>query len=62
MAIKNIKRLKRAKKSRSFKNLFNPYKNGISSYDVAYLSSKRIISKNKIVTPQDASREEFTAA
>ena len=54
---------KRAKKSRSFKNLFNPYKNGISSYDVAYLSSKRIISKNKNVTlQQDAAKEEFTAA
>ena len=54
---------RRAKKSRSFNNLFNPYKNGISSYDVSYLSSKRILSKNKKVTlQQDADREEFTAA
>ena len=54
---------KRAKKNRSFKNLFNPYKNGISSYDLAYLSSKRIISKNKNVTiQQDAHREELNAA
>ena len=33
--------LKRGKKNRSKNALFNPYKNGISSYDMAYLSSKR---------------------
>ncbi len=32
---------KRSKKRRSINALFNPYKNGISSYDMAYLSSKR---------------------
>ena len=37
---------KRSKKSRSKNALFNPYKNGISSYDMAYLSSKRVL-KNK---------------
>ena len=43
---------KRSKKSR-FKNaLFNPYKNGISGYDMAYLSSKKIL-KNKIFNQQD---------
>ena len=54
---------RRSKKNRSKNALFNPYKNGISSYDVAYLSSKRIISKNKNVSlQQDAAKEEFTAA
>jgi len=38
--------LKRSKKSRSKNALFNPYKNGISEYDMAYLSSKKA-TKNK---------------
>ena len=33
---------KRGKKNRSKNALFNPYKNGISSYDMAFLSSKNI--------------------
>ena len=37
---------KRSKKSRSKNALFNPYKNGISEYDMAYLSSKKVL-KNK---------------
>ena len=37
---------KRGKKSRSKNALFNPYKNGISQYDMAYLSSKKVL-KNK---------------
>ena len=36
----------RSKKSRSKNALFNPYKNGISTYDMAYLSSKKVL-KNK---------------
>ena len=36
-----------AKKSRSKNPLFNPYKNGITSYDLAYLSSKKTFFKNK---------------
>jgi len=32
---------KRGKKSRSKNALFNPYKNGISEYDMAFLSSKK---------------------
>ena len=36
---------KRSKKNRSKNALFNPYKNGISSYDMAYLSSKRNLKK-----------------
>jgi len=39
---------RRSKKNRSKNALFNPYKNGISSYDMAYLSSKRGL-KNKTV-------------
>ena len=54
---------KRSKKNRSKNYLFNPYTNGISSYDVAYLSSKRMISKNKNLSiQQDAHKEEFNAA
>jgi len=37
---------KRSKKNRSKSALFNPYKNGISEYDMAYLSSKKVL-KNK---------------
>ncbi len=38
--------IKRSKKNRSKNTLFNPYKNGISQYDMAYLSSKKVL-KNK---------------
>ena len=40
---------KRSKKSRSKNALFNPYKNGISTYDMAFLSSKKSVLKNKII-------------
>ena len=53
--------IKRSKKSRSKKALFNPYKNGISSYDMAYLSSKRVI-KNKTVYIQSDSQKDYLAA
>ena len=36
---------KRSKKSRSQNALFNPYKNGISQYDMTYLSSKKGLKK-----------------
>ena len=39
-------KFKRGKKNRSKNALFNPYKNGISQYDMAYLSSKKGL-KNK---------------
>ena len=52
---------KRSKKNRSKNALFNPYKNGISSYDIAYLSSKRV-SKTKPVYLQSASQEDYLAA
>ena len=56
-----MKDLKRLKKTRSKNALFNPYKNGISSYDLAYLSSKRGF-KNKNVHSQSDSEKEYFAA
>ena len=53
--------LKGAKKNRSKNALFNPYKNGISSYDMAYLSSKRNL-KNKTVCLENDSKKEYLAA
>ena len=54
-------KFKRSKKSRSKNILFNPYKNGISSYDMAYLSSKRIL-KNKTVDLKSDSQKDYLAA
>ena len=52
---------KRSKKNRSKNVLFNPYKNGISSYDMAYLSSKRNL-KNKTVYLENVSKTGDLAA
>ena len=52
---------KRSKKNRIKNALFNPYKNGISSYDMAYLSSKKGL-KNKIVNQQSDSQKDYLAA
>ena len=52
---------KRSKKSRSKNALFNPYKNGISQYDMAYLSSKKV-SKNKTFNPQNDFQKDDLAA
>ena len=52
---------RRNKKNRSKNYLFNPYQNGISSYDVAYLSSKRAL-KNKSVYLQIDSKKDYLAA
>ena len=52
---------KRSKISRSKNALFNPYKNGISKYDMAYLSSKSN-SKNKTVYIENHSKKDFLAA
>ena len=49
------------KKNRSKNALFNPYKNGISSYDMAYLSSKRNL-KNKTVYLKNESKKDYLAA
>ena len=56
-----MNKLKRGKINRSKKSLFNPYANGISSYDLAYLSSKRGF-KNKRTNLQNVSKEEDYAA
>ena len=52
---------KRSKKNRYKSALFNPYKNGISSYDMAYLSSKRNL-KNKNVYVENDSKKDYLAA
>ena len=52
---------KKSKKNRSKNALFNPYKNGISSYDIAYLSSKRNL-KNKAVNLENDSKNDYFAA
>ena len=49
--------LKRGKKTRSKNALFNPYANGISSYDLAYLSSKRFFKNKKIHLQTDYNNE-----
>ena len=48
-------------KRRSKKALFNPYKNGISSYDMAFLSSKKSL-KNKTVYLENDSKKDYRAA
>ena len=52
---------KRSKKNRSKNTLFNPYKNGISSYDMAYLSSKKNL-KNKTVYRENHFNKDYLAA
>ena len=52
---------RRNKKNRSKNYLFNPYQNGISSYDVAYLSSKKVL-KNKTVYLQSDSKKDYFVA
>ena len=52
---------KKSKKNRSQNALFNPYKNGISSYDMAYLSSKRNF-KNKNFYQENDSKKDYLAA
>ena len=52
---------KRSKKNRSKNALFNPYKNGISSYDMAYLSSKKNL-KNKIICIENDSNKNYLAS
>ena len=52
---------KSSKKGRSKNALFNPYTNGISSYDMAYLSSKKVL-KTKTVYLQSDSQKDYLAA
>ena len=44
------------KKSRSKNALFNPYENGISSYDIAYLSTKKIFKNKKTLIYDELKR------
>ena len=53
--------LKRSKKNRSKNAVFNPYKNGLTSYDMAYLSSKRVF-KNKTVYLKSLSQKDYFVA
>ena len=52
---------KSTKKRRSKNPLFNPYKNGISQYDMAYLSSKKVL-KNKTFNLQNQFQKDNLAA
>ena len=52
---------KGSKKSKSKNHLFNPYKNGISQYDMAYLSSKKVL-KNKSFNLQNDFQKDNLAA
>ncbi len=47
---------KRSKKNRSKNSLFNPYKNGISSYDMVYLSSKKVLKTKNVYKSNDAQK------
>ena len=48
---------KRRKKNRTKNALFNPYKNGISLYDMAYLSSKRYLKNKTFYLENDSKKD-----
>ena len=52
---------KRSKKSRSKNALFNPYKNGISQYDMAYLSSKKVLKNKTFYLQNDFQKDNLAA-
>ena len=52
---------RRSKKNRSKNYLFNPYQNGISPYDLAYLSSKRVLKNKTINLQNDFQKDSFAA-
>ena len=52
---------KKSKKSRSKNALFNPYKNGISSYDMSYLSSNRSLKSKNVYTQSDDQKDYLAA-
>ena len=54
--------IERSKKSRSNNNLFNPYKNGISSYDIAYLSSKKVVKTRNFNLPSKDYLSDYLAS
>ena len=52
---------KRSKKNRSKNALFNPYKNGISPYDMAYLSSKSGLKNKTVFLKSDSNKDHLAA-
>ncbi len=52
---------KRSKKNRSKNALFNPYKNGISSYDMAYLSSQKNLKNKTFYLKNDFKKDNLAA-
>ena len=52
---------KRSKKNRHKNALFNPYKNGISSYDMAYLSTKKSLKNKTVYLRTDSQKDYFVA-
>ena len=52
---------KRSKKSRSKNALFNPYINGISQYDMAYLSSKKVLKQKNFNLQNDSQKNNLAA-
>ena len=53
--------IKRSKKSRSQNALFNPYKNGITTYDMAYLSSKKVLKNKTFNLKNDFQKDNLAA-
>tara|TARA_B000000609_G_C23832016_1_gene168457 strand:- start:187 stop:357 length:171 start_codon:yes stop_codon:yes gene_type:complete len=53
--------LKGSKKRRSKNALFNPYKNGISSYDMTYLSSKKVLKSKNVYLEIDSQKDNLAA-
>ena len=53
---------KKSKKNRSKNSLFNPYINGISQYDLAYLSSKKNQPKKNSLNIDTDFKEDYSAA
>ena len=53
--------IKRSKKNRSRNALFNPYKNGITTYDMAYLSSKRVLRNKTLYIKSDSQKDYYAA-
>ena len=51
----------KSKKNRSKNALSNPYKNGTSSYDMAYLSSKRNLKNKTNLLKIDSKKDYFAA-
>ncbi len=52
---------KRSKKNRSKNALFNPYKNGISEYDMTYLSSKKVLKNKRLNLQNDFQTDNLAA-